>query len=147
MRCTKPLAHQGTLISDIELRFSGGEVIDMRARSGEAVLRKLLDTVAGARRLGEIALVPDCSPISSTGLLFYNTLLDENAASHMALGHAYTKCIRNADRMSPEELAATGVNRSMLHIDLMIGSRHVDVDGISGDGACEPVMRQGEWAL
>jgi aminopeptidase len=139
--------HQGTLISDIELRFSGGEVVDVRARSNEAILRKLLDTVPGARRLGEIALVPCSSPISNTGLIFYNTLLDENAASHMALGQAYSKCIRNGERMNPEELAATGANRSMLHIDLMIGSGNVDVDGISSDGAGEPVMRQGEWAL
>lgn len=146
VRCTKPLVHQGVLISDIELRFCAGEVVDVRAGSGEAVLRKLIDTVEGARRPGEIALVPCSSPIARAGLIFYNTLLDENAASHIALGQAYGKCIRNGERMSPEQLTAAGANRSSLHIDLMIGSGDVDVDGICGDGATEAVMRQGEWA-
>jgi aminopeptidase len=146
VRCTKPVVYQGTLIDDIEFQFRGGEVVDVRASRGEVVLRKLIDTVAGARRLGEIALVPHSSPIARTGLLFYNTLLDENAASHMALGQVYRKCIRNGERMNAEELNAVGANQSMLHIDLMIGSADIDVDGMTGDGASEAVMRQGEWA-
>jgi aminopeptidase len=109
------------------------------------VLTKVLETDEGARRLGEVALVPYSSPISQSGLLFYNTLFDENASSHIALGQAYSKCIRGGGAMSEEELAARGSNRSLIHIDWMIGSDQVDVDGITADGHSEPLMRRGEW--
>ncbi|QFU17157.1 aminopeptidase [Microvirga thermotolerans] len=142
---TKPLSYQGTLIQDIQVRFENGRIVEARARTGEAVLRKVLETDEGARRLGEVALVPDSSPISRSGLLFLNTLFDENASSHIALGQAYSKCIRDGGSMSEDELAARGANRSLIHIDWMIGSNRVDVDGIAADGRAEPLMRGGEW--
>jgi len=143
---TKPLSYGGTLIEDIGVRFEGGRIVEARARTGEEVLRKVLETDEGAARLGEVALVPFSSPISQSGLLFYNTLFDENAASHIALGQAYASCIRGGTGMSPEELARRGANQSLIHIDWMIGSGQVDVDGITASGEAEPVMRRGEWA-
>jgi aminopeptidase len=143
---TKPLSYQGTLIEDISVRFEDGRIVESTARTGADVLAKVLDTDEGARRLGEVALVPHSSPISASGLLFYNTLYDENAACHIALGQAYAKCIRGGDTMSPEQLAAKGANKSLIHIDWMIGSGRVDIDGIAADGRVEPIMRQGEWA-
>ncbi|MBB4039261.1 aminopeptidase [Microvirga flocculans] len=142
---TKPLSYNGTLIQDIQVRFEGGRIVESRARTGETVLNKVLDTDEGARRLGEVALVPHSSPISRSGLLFFNTLFDENASSHIALGQAYSKCIRGGGAMSEEELAARGSNKSLIHIDWMIGSDRIDVDGITQDGTAEPLMRGGEW--
>lgn len=142
---TKPLSYNGTLIQDIQVKFEGGRIVESKARTGEEVLAKVLDTDEGARRLGEVALVPDSSPISKSGLLFYNTLFDENASSHIALGQAYSKCIRDGGTMGEEELAKRGANRSLIHIDWMIGSDKVDVDGIAPDGRAEPLMRAGEW--
>ncbi|SCY68200.1 aminopeptidase [Microvirga guangxiensis] len=142
---TKPLSYNGTLIQDIQVKFESGRIVDAKARTGEAVLGKVLDTDDGARRLGEVALVPFSSPISQSGLLFFNTLFDENASSHIALGQAYSKCIRGGGDMSEEELASRGANKSLIHIDWMIGSDKVDVDGITQDGASEPLMRGGEW--
>jgi aminopeptidase len=143
---TKPLSYNGTLIQDIQVRFEGGRIVESKARTGETVLGKVLDTDEGARRLGEVALVPFSSPISQSGLLFFNTLFDENASSHIALGQAYSKCIRGGGGMSEEELASRGANKSLIHIDWMIGSDQVDVDGITQDGKAEPLMRGGEWA-
>ncbi|MFE1600355.1 aminopeptidase [Methylobacterium sp. ID0610] len=143
---TKPLSYQGTLIEDIAVRFEGGRIVEARARRGGDVLAKVLDTDEGARRLGEVALVPASSPISASGLLFFNTLYDENAASHIALGQAYSKCFRDGGAgLSEADLAARGANRSLIHIDWMIGSAEVDVDGLDAGGAAEPVMRRGEW--
>lgn len=144
---TKPLSYQGTLIQDIKVTFKGGRIVESSARTGEAVLNKVLDTDEGARHLGEVALVPYSSPISQSGLLFYNTLFDENASSHIALGQAYSKCIRNGGTMSEDELASRGANRSLIHIDWMIGSDQVDVDGITASGEAEPLMRRGEWVV
>lgn len=145
VRATKPLSYQGTLIQDIAVRFEGGRIVDATARTGAEVLRRVLDTDEGARRLGEVALVPHSSPIAASGLLFFNTLFDENAASHIALGQAYKTCVRGGDAMSDAELDARGSNRSLIHIDWMIGSGEVDVDGLDGSGGAEPVMRRGEW--
>jgi aminopeptidase len=105
----------------------------------------MIETDAGARRLGEVSLVPHSSPISASGLLFMNTLFDENAACHIALGQAYSTCLKNGDTLTPEQLAARGANESLIHVDWMIGSNHIDVDGISAKGDSEPVMRAGEW--
>jgi aminopeptidase len=135
----------GTLIEDIAVRFEGGRIVDARARTGKTVLEKVLETDEGARRLGEVALVPFSSPISQSGLLFYNTLFDENAASHIALGQAYAKCFRNGTGLTEAELTRKGANRSLIHIDWMIGSDKVDVDGITSAGKAEPLMRKGEW--
>ncbi|QND51007.1 aminopeptidase [Phyllobacterium sp. 628] len=143
---TKPLSHQGTLIENISVRFEGGQIVDAKASRGEEVFNKVLNTDDGARRLGEVALVPHSSPISASGLLFFNTLFDENAASHIALGQCYSKCFVNGDKLTPEEVAARGGNKSLIHIDWMIGSGEIDVDGINGDGSSVPVMRKGEWA-
>lgn len=143
---TKPLSYQGTLIQDIAVKFEGGRIVEATARTGADVLNKVLDTDEGSRRLGEVALVPHSSPISKSGLLFYNTLYDENAASHIALGQSYSKCFINGSSLTPEELAARGANSSLIHIDWMIGSGEVDVDGITASGEAEPVMRKGEWA-
>ncbi len=143
---TKPLSHQGTLIENIAVRFEAGRIVEAKATRGEEVLLKVLDTDEGSRRLGEVALVLHSSPISQSGLLFYNTLFDENAASHIALGQCYSKCFVDGARLSPDEIAARGGNASLIHIDWMIGSGQIDVDGIHADGTTEPVMRKGEWA-
>ena len=143
---TKPLSHQGTLIDDIRVRFEGGRIVEAKALKGEEVLLKVLDTDEGARRLGEVALVPHSSPISASGILFYNTLFDENASCHIALGQCYSKCFLNGASLTPEQIKAQGGNSSLIHIDGMIGSDKVDIDGIRADGSKVPVMRQGEWA-
>ncbi len=146
VRATKPLSYQGTLIEDIAVRFEGGRIVDAHARTGEHVLRKVLETDPGAAMLGEVALVPHSSPISASGLLFRNTLFDENAASHIALGQSYSNALQGGDTMSKDELAQLGANESLIHIDWMIGSDQIDVDGVTADGTVEPLMRAGEWA-
>ena len=143
---SKPLAHQGTMIEGIQVRFQGGRIVDAHASRGQEVLRKLIETDEGASRLGEVALVPHSSPIASSGFTFLNTLFDENAASHIALGQAYTSCLQGGDSMTAEELAAHGANSSLIHVDWMIGSGELDIDGITPSGMAEPVMRKGEWA-
>ncbi|MBL7240795.1 aminopeptidase [Komagataeibacter rhaeticus] len=146
VRATKPLFHQGTLIDDIAVRFEEGRIVEARASSGQAVLERILDTDEGARRLGEVALVPASSPISESGILFRNTLFDENAASHIALGQSYAKCMLDTDSLTEAHLARQGANSSFIHIDWMIGSGKIDVDAINHDGTREPLMRQGEWS-
>ena len=143
---TKPLSHQGTLIDDISVRFEGGRIVEAKASRGAEVLAKVLDTDEGARRLGEVALVPHSSPISRSGLLFFNTLFDENAACHIALGQCYSKCFVDGAQLSPDQIAAQGGNNSFIHIDWMIGSDKIDIDGLAADGSATPVMRKGEWA-
>jgi aminopeptidase len=142
---TKPLSYQGTLIAGIQVRFEGGRVVESHASQGEAVLRKMLETDEGASQLGEVALVPHSSPIAASGLLFSNTLFDENAANHIALGQAYSTCIRGGDTMNAAALAEKGANDSLIHVDWMIGSGEIDLDGITAGGAAEALMRRGEW--
>lgn len=142
---TLPLAHQGTLIEGIEVRFEAGAIVQARARRGQAVLERMIATDAGARRLGEVALVPAASPIAQTGLLFLNTLFDENAASHIALGQSYSKCFTDGGAAGAEALRARGANSSLIHVDWMIGSAQVNVDGIVADGTAEPLLRAGAW--
>lgn len=141
---TKPLSYQGTLIRDIRVRFEGGVIVEAQASSGQDVLQRMIDTDEGARRLGEVALVPAANPIAASGILFLNTLFDENAASHIALGQAYSKCFVDQD-LTEAELAQRGANRSLIHVDWMIGSPETDVDGIDAEGREEPVMRKGAW--
>jgi aminopeptidase len=143
---TKPLSHQGSLIDGIRVRFEGGRIVEAHAAKGEAVLNKVLDTDEGARRLGEVALVPHGSPISQSGLLFYNTLFDENAACHIALGQCYAKCFRDGASLTREQILQKGGNESAVHIDWMIGSAEIDIDGVHADGRRVPVFRKGEWA-
>ena len=142
---TKPLSHQGTMIEGIHVRFEKGRIVEAHASRGEEVLRKLIETDEGARQLGEVALVPHSSPIASSGQLFLNTLFDENAASHIALGQSYSSTVRDGDKLSKEELAAKGANESLIHVDWMIGSDKLDIDGVTATGAEEPLMRGGEW--
>ena len=142
---TKPLSHQGTMIEGIRVRFEKGRIVEAHASRGQEVLQKLIDTDDGARRLGEVALVPHSSPIASSGMLFFNTLFDENAASHIALGQSYSSCLRDGDKLTPEELAGRGANDSLIHVDWMIGSGKLDIDGETATGTIEPLMRQGEW--
>jgi aminopeptidase len=143
---SKPLSYQGTLIDNIQVRFEEGRIVEAKASRGEEVLNKVLDTDEGARRLGEVALVPHSSPISKSGLLFLNTLFDENAASHIALGQCYSKCFVDGARLTPHQIAAQGGNQSLIHIDWMIGSDKTDIDGIDAEGRRVPVFRKGEWA-
>jgi aminopeptidase len=143
---TKPLSYQGSLIDGISVKFEEGRIVEAKATRGEEVLNKVLDTDEGARRLGEVALVPHSSPISKSGLLFLNTLFDENAACHIALGQCYSKCFVDGDKLTPERIAAQGGNKSLIHIDWMIGSDQIDVDGVHADGRRVPVFRRGEWA-
>jgi aminopeptidase len=145
VRASKPLSHQGTLIENIAVRFEKGRIVEATATTGEDVLNRLISTDDGARRLGEVALVPHSSPIAESGMLFWNTLFDENAASHIALGQAYSTCLIDGEKMDAEQLTARGANTSLIHVDWMIGSGEMDVDGITAGGASEPLMRKGEW--
>jgi aminopeptidase len=142
---TKPLSYQGAMIEEISVRFEAGRIVEAHAAKGEHVLQKMIETDDGGRRLGEVALVPHSSPIASSGLLFLNTLFDENAASHIALGQAYSTCLKDGDTLTPEQLASRGANTSLIHVDWMIGSNRMDIDGITAAGGTEPVMRSGEW--
>lgn len=145
VRATMPLARNGVLIDDFELTFKNGEVVHFRAGTGEETLRQIIQSDEGSRRLGEMALVPASSPIAKTGILFYETLFDENAAAHIALGKAYATNLHGGAEMSPEEREQRGLNDSLEHVDFMIGSNELNVDGITQDGQSEPVMRNGEW--
>jgi aminopeptidase len=145
VRSTKPLSYGGTLIENFSLRFEAGRAVVVKAEKNQGVLQRLVDMDSGAARLGEVALVPQSSPVAQTGLLFYNTLFDENAASHVALGAAYKFTLRGGEAMTDEGFEAAGGNRSATHVDFMIGSPELDVDGVLPGGVAEPVMRKGEW--
>jgi aminopeptidase len=145
VRATKPLAYSGSIIEDFTLTFEKGSVVNAEARRGQPTLDKLLDTDPGARRLGEVALVPHSSPISASGLLFYNTLFDENASCHLAIGRGYQTCLAGGPDMDKETFAEHGGNVSLIHNDFMIGSEKMDIDGVTAAGAVEPLMRGGEW--
>jgi aminopeptidase len=147
VRNTKPLNYNGNLIDGFTLTFKDGKVVDFSAEKGYEILKHLLDTDEGARRLGEVALVPHQSPISASNLIFYNTLFDENAACHLALGKAYPTNIKDGTAMSKEELAEHGVNDSLIHEDFMIGSAELNIDGVTKDGKREPIFRNGNWAF
>jgi aminopeptidase len=142
---SKPLSHQGTLIENIRCRFEGGRIVEASASKGQDVLRRLIATDEGAARLGEVALVPHSSPIAQSGILFWNTLFDENAASHIAVGQAYATCLVDGESMDEATFAAKGANSSLIHVDWMIGSAAMNVDGIASDQTAEPLMRHGEW--
>ena len=146
VRATKPLSYGSTLIDGFSVTFEHGRIVKMSADRNADTLQRLLDTDDGARRLGEVALVPNSSPISQSGLLYYNTLFDENAASHIALGNAYKFTLSGGTEMTDDEFERAGGNRSGVHVDFMIGSGDLDVDGVLPDGTAEPLMRKGEWA-
>lgn len=142
-----PLSYSGSLMEGFSLTFENGHVVKATAKRNEAVLQKLVKNDAGASSLGEVALVPHNSPIAQSGLLYYDPLIDENAASHLALGRAYKFTLKGAEDLSDADFQARGGNVSMVHVDFMIGSGEMDIDGMRTDGGTEPVMRRGEWAF
>jgi aminopeptidase len=146
VRSSKPLSYAGTLIENFSMRFEDGRIVHVAAERGEAILKQLIDTDPGSARLGEVALVPDNSPVAQSGLLFYNTLFDENAASHVALGSAYKFTASGGETMTDDEFERVGGNRSATHVDFMIGSSQLDIDGVLADGRAEPLMRRGDWS-
>ncbi len=146
--CTsKPIFYGGVNLKNCRLVFSKGQIVEASAEVGEEFLLKTLETDEGARRLGEVALVPHSSPISQSGLIFYNMLIDENASNHIALGSAYRESLKGGDTLTDEEFMAAGGNKSLIHLDFMIGTGDMNVDGILKDETIEPVMRNGEWAF
>jgi len=147
IKSTYPLSYGGTLIDDFQVTFEKGRITKVSAQKGESVLQKLVDTDEGSHRLGEVALVTASSPIAQRGHLFYNTLYDENASCHIAIGRAYRFTLTGGTELTDEEFTAAGGNVSLNHVDFMIGSPTMDIDGIKQDGAREPVMRKGEWAF
>jgi aminopeptidase len=144
---TKPLSYGGNIIDDFKITFEKGRIVKVEAAEGQEVLQQLVDTDEGAKYLGEVALVPHQSPISESGLLFYNTLYDENASNHLAIGSAYAFCLEGGKKMSQEELQEHGLNQSITHVDFMIGSDKMDIDGILEDGSKEAIFRSGNWAF
>lgn len=144
---TKPLSYGGNIIDNFTITFENGRIIDVKAEEGEAILKQLVETDEGSHYLGEVALVPYNSPISKSNLLFYNTLFDENASNHLAIGSAYAFCLEGGKQMSSEELKEHGLNDSLTHVDFMIGSAEMDIDGVTKDGKVEPIFRNGDWAF
>ena len=144
---TKPLSYGGNIIDNFKITFEDGRIVKVEAEQGEEVLKNLVATDEGAHYLGEVALVPHDSPISNSGLLFFNTLFDENASNHLAIGSAYAFCLEGGKTMSREELLENGLNQSITHVDFMIGSKEMDIDGMTADGRREPVFRKGNWAF
>jgi aminopeptidase len=144
---TFPLNYGGSLIEDFQVTFENGKIVKVSAKKNEAILQKLIDTDEGARRLGEVALVPVSSPIARRGHLFYNTLFDENASCHIAIGRAYRFTLTGGEELTDDEFNVAGGNTSLTHVDFMIGSSKMDIDGIREDGRREPVMRSGEWSF
>ncbi|MEH7437822.1 aminopeptidase [Neobacillus drentensis] len=144
---TKPLSYAGNIIDRFSITFENGRIVGYQAEQGEEILKRLVETDEGSHYLGEVALVPYNSPISQSNVLFFNTLFDENASNHLAIGSAYAFCIEGGKKMSSEELAENGLNESLTHVDFMIGSPQMDIDGITADGKSEPIFRAGNWAF
>ncbi|WP_412988363.1 aminopeptidase [Pediococcus siamensis] len=143
---TKPLSYNGAILKDLQITFKNGRVVAAHASQGDTVLQQLLATDDGAKSLGEVSLVPDQSPISQSGIIFYNTLFDENASDHIAFGQAYPFNLKGGTKLSAAELAAHGINSSQTHVDFMVGSSHMNIDGLKADGTSIPVFRDGNWA-
>ncbi len=144
---TKPLSYRGELIENFSVRFENGKAVEVHAEKNEALLKTMIEMDEGASYLGECALVPYSSPINKTGILFYNTLFDENAACHLALGAGFTNCIKNFENYTLEQLHAKGVNDSMIHEDFMIGCESLNIVGIKKDGERVQIFKDGEWAF
>lgn len=144
---TKPLSYAGNVIDRFKLTFENGRIVKAEAEQGENILQQLVETDEGSHYLGEVALVPHESPISQSNILFLNTLFDENASNHLAIGSGYAFNVKGGKTMTPEELAESGVNASITHVDFMIGSADMDIDGIAADGTAVPVFRNGNWAI
>ena len=144
---TKPLSYQGQLIENFSVRFENGKAVEVKAEKGEELLKTMISMDEGAAYLGECALVPQRSPIAESGILFYNTLFDENAACHLALGMGFADTIQDFQNKTLEECRALGINDSMIHEDFMIGCDSLDIDGICEDGKVVPIFRGGNWAF
>ncbi|MBS4175029.1 aminopeptidase [Bacillus sp. FJAT-49736] len=144
---TKPLSYGGNIIDEFTITFKNGRIVDVKAKEGEEILKQLVETDEGSHYLGEVALVPHNSPISQSNILFFNTLFDENASNHFAIGSAYAFCIEGGKKMSKEELEKHGLNQSITHVDFMVGSAEMNIDGIKEDGTTEPIFRNGDWAF
>lgn len=144
---TKPLSYQGQVIRNFSIRFENGKAVEAHASQGETVLKKMLAADEGAGYIGECALVPYDSPISRSKTLFYNTLFDENAACHLALGRGFDNCVRDFEKYSEKELKALGVNDSAIHVDFMIGTDDLDIIGITDTGARVQIFKDGNWAF
>ena len=147
VKATRPLNVNGNLVEGFSLTFKDGKVVDCKAERGAEILKELFSTDEGASYLGEVALVPYDSPISKSGVLFFNTLFDENAACHLAFGKAYPTCIEGGEAMTSVELLQRGVNDSLVHEDFMVGSKDLAIDGIEADGTRVPVFREGNFAF
>jgi len=144
---TKPLSYGGNIIDEFTITFENGRIVDVKAKEGEEILKQLVETDEGSHYLGEMALVPHNSPISESNILFFNTLFDENASNHFAIGSAYAFCVEGGKKMSREELEKHGLNQSITHVDFMVGSAKMNIDGIKEDGSTEPIFRNGDWAF
>ena len=147
LKATKPLAARGRIINDFHFTFKDGKVVDFDAKEGKDVLQSLLDSDEGARRLGEVALVADDSPISNTGVLFKNTLFDENASCHFAIGNAYSENIKGGAEFSDEDKKKIGMNNSIIHVDFMVGGPELSVIGVKKDGTQVQILKNGNWAI
>ena len=144
---TKPLSYQGELIEDFSVRFEGGKVVEVKAKKNQHLLEKMIAMDEGASMLGECALIAYDSPINNQGILYYNTLFDENASCHLALGRGFNECVRGFERMSLEELKEKGINDSMIHVDFMIGSKDLEIVGVTKQGARITIFKDGNWAI
>ncbi|MFF3923248.1 aminopeptidase [Paenibacillus lactis] len=146
VRSTKPLSYGGNIIDNFSLTFENGRIVNFSAEQGEDTLSRLISMDEGSHYLGEVALVPYRSPISESGILYYNTLFDENASCHLAIGSAYAFNLEGGKTMTPEQLQEHGLNSSITHVDFMMGSKDLHITGISRDGREEPVFINGNWA-
>lgn len=143
----KPLSYQGELIENFSVRFAGGKVVEVKAEKNQALLEKMVSMDEGAAMLGECALIAYDSPINNSGILFYNTLFDENASCHLALGRGFTNCVRGYEDMTKEELKEKGINDSMIHVDFMIGSKDLNIVGVTKNGERVQIFKDGNWAF
>ena len=144
---TKPLSYMGELIENFSLRFENGKVVEVKAEKGEALLKEMVSMDEGAGKLGEVALIPYNSPISESGVLFYNTLFDENASCHLALGSGFNECLKGYENYTDEECKKRGINESMIHVDFMIGARDMSIVGVTASGERVQIFKDGNWAF
>ena len=144
---TKPLSYMGELIENFSLRFENGKVVEAKAEKGEALLNEMVSMDEGAGKLGEVALIPYNSPISESGVLFYNTLFDENASCHLALGSGFNECLKGYENYTDEECKKRGINESMIHVDFMIGTKDMSIVGVTANGTRVQIFKDGNWAF